>query len=146
CPGSVSALEEGVAESVPQIPKERLVFLLGREVVEDIRKVGKYRRISHELRHSVRRFVKVYGERCSFVSDDQGDAVKDKHTVVSSKTKNSKKVFMLCLQRDAIVRGDELELSPGGSFIKVDIYEPNMKNIDIRQFKWKFKDIYFPYI
>ncbi|GKB44931.1 hypothetical protein Tco_0889873, partial [Tanacetum coccineum] len=48
--------EEGVAESVPQIPKERLVFLLGREVVEDIRKVGEYRRISHELRHSVRRF------------------------------------------------------------------------------------------
>ncbi|GJR61073.1 structural maintenance of chromosomes flexible hinge domain-containing protein GMI1 [Tanacetum coccineum] len=87
-----------------------------------------------------------------------------RHTEVSSKTKKSKKVFMLRLQRDALVRGsgskqtwrtsgsvrdpsgDELELSPDGSFTKVDIYEPNMKNIDIRRLKCKLKDIYFPYI
>nr|GEW01953.1 hypothetical protein [Tanacetum cinerariifolium] len=52
----VSALEKGVVESVPRIPNERLVFLLAREVVEDIRKVGEYRRMPHELRHSIGRF------------------------------------------------------------------------------------------
>ncbi|GKA64056.1 hypothetical protein Tco_0763662 [Tanacetum coccineum] len=59
--GEVSAevdqvLVQGDAEPVPQIPKERLVFLLCREIVEGIRKVGEYRRMSHELKHSVRRY------------------------------------------------------------------------------------------
>ncbi|GJZ35271.1 hypothetical protein Tco_0581088 [Tanacetum coccineum] len=59
--GEVSAevdqvLVQGDAESVPQIPKERLVFLLCQEIVEGIRKVGEYRRMSHELKHSVRRY------------------------------------------------------------------------------------------
>ncbi|GJX82910.1 hypothetical protein Tco_0332391, partial [Tanacetum coccineum] len=61
--------------------------------------------------------------------------VEDRHAEASSKTKNSKKVFMLCPQRDALVcgsgskqtyrvitvrdpSGDELELSPGGSCTK----------------------------
>lgn len=60
------------------------------------------------------------------------------HTEVSSKTKNSKKVLMLRLQRDALVRGsgskqtwrtsisvrdpscDKYELSQGGSYPKVN--------------------------
>ncbi|KAJ0719237.1 putative histidine kinase/HSP90-like ATPase superfamily [Helianthus annuus] len=63
-----------------------------------------------------------------------------RRTEVSSKTKNGKKVYMLRLERDALVNGsvsgskatwrtygglrdptnDELELSPGGSFTKCD--------------------------
>ncbi|PWA45886.1 histidine kinase-like ATPase, C-terminal domain-containing protein [Artemisia annua] len=60
-----------------------------------------------------------------------------RHTEVSSKMKNRKKVFVICLQRGALIRGsgskqtwrtsgsvrdpsdNELELSPGGSFPKV---------------------------
>ncbi|KVI04651.1 Histidine kinase-like ATPase, ATP-binding domain-containing protein [Cynara cardunculus var. scolymus] len=104
-----------------------------------------------------------------------------RHTEVSSKTKNCKKVYILRLERDALVGGsgskrtwrvtkflvalllyllveaytygslrdpmeDELELSPGGSFTKVDIFEPKMRSIDIRRLQCKLKDIYFPYI
>ncbi|XP_023729100.1 structural maintenance of chromosomes flexible hinge domain-containing protein GMI1 [Lactuca sativa] len=87
-----------------------------------------------------------------------------RHTEVSSKTKDSKKVYMLRLEREALVSGsgskrtwrtygslrdpmkDELQLAPGGSFTKIDIFEPKKKNIDIRQLKCKLKDIYFPYI
>ncbi|KAJ9553012.1 hypothetical protein OSB04_017057 [Centaurea solstitialis] len=87
-----------------------------------------------------------------------------RHTEVSSKTKNCKKVYMLRLERDALVSGsgskrtwrtygslrdpmrDELLLSPSGSFTKVEIFEPKMRSIDIRRLQCKLKDIYFPYI
>ncbi|KAI7727067.1 hypothetical protein M8C21_012168 [Ambrosia artemisiifolia] len=85
---------------------------------------------------------------------------------VSSKTKIGKKVYTLHLERDALVSGsvsgskatwrtygglrdptnDELELSPGESFTKVEIFEPTMRSTNIRQLKCKLKDIYFPYI
>ncbi|KAD2805557.1 hypothetical protein E3N88_38934 [Mikania micrantha] len=88
------------------------------------------------------------------------------HTKVSSKTKIGKKVYILCLERDALVTGsvfgskgtwrtygglrdptkDEIELSPGGSFTKVEIFEPKMRSTNIRWLKCKLKDIYFPYI
>ncbi|XP_076956872.1 structural maintenance of chromosomes flexible hinge domain-containing protein GMI1-like [Bidens hawaiensis] len=89
-----------------------------------------------------------------------------RRTEVSSKTKANKKVYMLCLERDALVGGsvsgskgswrtygglrnptkEELELSPGGSFTKVEIFEPKMRSTNIRRLKCKLKDIYFPYI
>ncbi|KAJ0765096.1 putative histidine kinase/HSP90-like ATPase superfamily [Helianthus annuus] len=89
-----------------------------------------------------------------------------RRTEVSSKTKNGKKVYMLRLERDALVNGsvsgskatwrtygglrdptnDELELSPGGSFTKVEIFEPKMRSPNIRRLQFKLKDIYFPYI
>ncbi|KAJ0897919.1 putative histidine kinase/HSP90-like ATPase superfamily [Helianthus annuus] len=89
-----------------------------------------------------------------------------RRTEVSSKTKNGKKVYMLRLERDALVSGsvsgskatwrtygglrdptnDELELSPGGSFTKVEIFEPKMRSPNIRRLQFKLKDIYFPYI
>nr|XP_043610523.1 structural maintenance of chromosomes flexible hinge domain-containing protein GMI1 [Erigeron canadensis] len=87
-----------------------------------------------------------------------------RYTELSSKTKNSKKVYMLRLERDALISGSgskrtwttygglrdptdsELKLSSGGSFTKVDIFEPKMRGIDVRRLKCKLKDIYFPYI
>ncbi|GKF18608.1 hypothetical protein Tco_0063526 [Tanacetum coccineum] len=65
---SVLVMGDGGAESVPEILKDRLVFLLGREIVEDIRNVGEYRRMSHELKQSVRTYgvfiaeLKVLGD------------------------------------------------------------------------------------
>nr|GEV57977.1 hypothetical protein [Tanacetum cinerariifolium] len=53
---SVLVMREVGGESVSEFPKDRLMFLLGREIVKDIRKVGLYRRMSHELKHSVRMF------------------------------------------------------------------------------------------
>ncbi|KAK9049166.1 hypothetical protein SSX86_031867 [Deinandra increscens subsp. villosa] len=89
-----------------------------------------------------------------------------RRTHVSSKTKDGKKVYILCLERDALVSGsvsgskgtwrtygglrdpakDELELSPGGSFTKVEIFKPKMRSTNMGRLKCKLKDIYFPYI
>ncbi|KAL2540263.1 gamma-irradiation and mitomycin c induced 1 [Abeliophyllum distichum] len=84
--------------------------------------------------------------------------------VVSSKTKNSKKVYTLHLERDALISSsssektwranggvrapleDEIEKSPDGSFTKVEIFEPKMGTQDMSLLQCKLKDIYFPYI
>ncbi|XP_038685259.1 structural maintenance of chromosomes flexible hinge domain-containing protein GMI1-like isoform X1 [Tripterygium wilfordii] len=83
---------------------------------------------------------------------------------VSSKTKDSKKVFTLYLEREAllnnrsyeltwrtdggirIAKQDEIGKSPHGSFTKVDIVELKMKVLDMFKLQCKLKDIYFPYI
>ncbi|WOG90855.1 hypothetical protein DCAR_0310101 [Daucus carota subsp. sativus] len=87
-----------------------------------------------------------------------------RHTVISSKTKYSKKVCTLYLQRDALLRSsdsdktwqangglrdpskDEMKLSPDGSFTKVEISDLKMKSLDVDLLRCKLKDIYFPYI
>ncbi|KAL0299685.1 UNVERIFIED_CONTAM: Structural maintenance of chromosomes flexible hinge domain-containing protein GMI1 [Sesamum radiatum] len=87
-----------------------------------------------------------------------------RHAIVSSKTKNCKKVFTLHLEREALVGSsrsescwktkggirdpleDEKENSPHGSFMKVEIFEPKMKTMDIKHLRCQLKDIYFPYI
>ncbi|GJR77630.1 hypothetical protein Tco_0089995 [Tanacetum coccineum] len=51
---SVSIVDESTVESVSQLPRERLLRVLIREVCVDVRKVGEYMRISRELRESVR--------------------------------------------------------------------------------------------
>ncbi|CAK9151606.1 unnamed protein product [Ilex paraguariensis] len=87
-----------------------------------------------------------------------------RRALVSSKTKESKKVYTLHLERDALLSSssseqtwrtngglrdpleDEIEKSPNGSFTKVDIFEPKMRFADILQLQCELKDIYFPYI
>ncbi|GMJ14975.1 GAMMA-IRRADIATION AND MITOMYCIN C INDUCED 1 [Hibiscus trionum] len=84
--------------------------------------------------------------------------------VVSSKTKESKKVYKLRLARDALLSNsgsecswrtdggirdpsdDEIVKSPHRSFTKVEILKPKVKNLDISKLQCKLKDIYFPYI
>ncbi|XVE58363.1 hypothetical protein DITRI_Ditri04bG0163800 [Diplodiscus trichospermus] len=84
--------------------------------------------------------------------------------IVSSKTKESKKVHTLRLARDALLSNSgsecswrtdggirdpsdgEIAKSPHGSFTKVDILKPKMKNLDRYKLQCKLKDIYFPYI
>ncbi|KAL8049446.1 hypothetical protein ABFX02_06G021100 [Erythranthe guttata] len=87
-----------------------------------------------------------------------------RRAVVSSKTKSCNKVFTLHLEREALVSAsssencwktkggirdpseDEKMSSDHGSFTKVEIFEPKMKDLDIKHFRCKLKDIYFPYI
>ncbi|XP_042033848.1 structural maintenance of chromosomes flexible hinge domain-containing protein GMI1-like isoform X2 [Salvia splendens] len=89
-----------------------------------------------------------------------------RRAVVSSKTKQSNKVFTLHMEREALVSASHLEncwktkggirdpwkdenlKSPHGSFTKVEIFDPKpkVKNLYIRQLRRKLKDIYFPYI
>nr|GEV33384.1 hypothetical protein [Tanacetum cinerariifolium] len=52
---SLSVVEEGGSEPVSQLPRERLVTVLCREVSADVRKVGEYRRMSRDHWRSVRR-------------------------------------------------------------------------------------------
>ncbi|XVF53392.1 hypothetical protein PTKIN_Ptkin05aG0095700 [Pterospermum kingtungense] len=84
--------------------------------------------------------------------------------IVSSKTKESKKVYMLRFSREALLNNSgsectwktdggirdpsegEIEKSPQGSFTKVVILNPKVKNLDISKLQCKLKDIYFPYI
>ncbi|XP_049349124.1 structural maintenance of chromosomes flexible hinge domain-containing protein GMI1 [Solanum verrucosum] len=83
---------------------------------------------------------------------------------VSSKTKECKKVFVLHLERDSLLRcsssqqtwrtdgnvrdplEDELRDSVDGSFTKVEIFYPKMRSESIQKLQYKLKDIYFPYI
>ncbi|XP_022890366.1 uncharacterized protein LOC111405633 isoform X2 [Olea europaea var. sylvestris] len=87
-----------------------------------------------------------------------------RRAVVSSRTKNCKKVYMLHLERDALISSsssekrwranggvraaleDEIEKSSDGSFTKVEIFEPKMDTLDVSVLQCKLKDIYFPYI
>ncbi|KAG8381135.1 hypothetical protein BUALT_Bualt06G0090900 [Buddleja alternifolia] len=87
-----------------------------------------------------------------------------RRALVSSKTKKCSKVFTLHLEREALMSAshsencwktkggirdpldDEMEKSPHGSFTKVEIFEPKMRTLDLKQFRCKLKDIYFPYI
>ncbi|CAO2838616.1 unnamed protein product [Amaranthus hypochondriacus] len=86
-----------------------------------------------------------------------------RHAIVSAKTKESKKVYWLRLEREALLKrsGSDLnwkaaggirdpsdmenELSPHGSFTKI-VMKPKLKLPDIYQLQCKLKDIYFPYI
>ncbi|GKD92303.1 hypothetical protein Tco_1372140, partial [Tanacetum coccineum] len=52
---SFSIVEEVANESVSQLPRERLVAALNREVCSDVRKLGEYHRMSRDLWKSVRR-------------------------------------------------------------------------------------------
>ncbi|KAL0762198.1 hypothetical protein Bca101_078349 [Brassica carinata] len=84
---------------------------------------------------------------------------------VSSKTKQSKKVFTLQLNKEALIDNrstsgknwkvdggmrdpldEEMKLSPHGSFTKVEIFEWKCKIPEIYQLQCRLKDIYFPYI
>ncbi|KAH0688172.1 hypothetical protein KY284_018725 [Solanum tuberosum] len=83
---------------------------------------------------------------------------------VSSKTKECKKVFVLYLERDSLLRcsssqqtwrtdgnvrdplEDELRDSVDGSFTKVEIFYPKMRSENVQKLQYKLKDIYFPYI
>ncbi|EFH50441.1 hypothetical protein ARALYDRAFT_351449 [Arabidopsis lyrata subsp. lyrata] len=93
-----------------------------------------------------------------------------RRTLVSSKTKLSKKVFTLQLNREALTDNrsilgknwksmslnadggmrdpleEEIKLSPHGSFTKVEIFESECKIPEIYQLQCRLKDIYFPYI
>ncbi|XP_019189024.1 PREDICTED: uncharacterized protein LOC109183399 [Ipomoea nil] len=87
-----------------------------------------------------------------------------RRAVVSSKTKASKKVYILHLEREDLLscsssektwrtRGglrdpldSEIQESPHGSFTKVEIFEPKMRYQEIKKLQGKLKDIYFPYI
>ncbi|KAL2921819.1 Structural maintenance of chromosomes flexible hinge domain-containing protein GMI1, partial [Bienertia sinuspersici] len=86
-----------------------------------------------------------------------------RHAVVSAKTKESKEVYWLRLERDALLKrsgshlswkaaggirdptDSEIEMSPHGSFTKI-VMKPKLKFPDIFQLQCKLKDIYFPYI
>lgn len=88
-----------------------------------------------------------------------------KRTLVSAKTKESKKVFTLHYEQEALtdnhsVSGknwktsggmrdpteEENKLSPRGSFTKVEIFESEFDMSKIYQLQCRLKDIYFPYI
>ncbi|KAI3883467.1 hypothetical protein MKX03_025923 [Papaver bracteatum] len=86
-----------------------------------------------------------------------------RHTVVSSKRKESKKVYRLHLKREALLHGsggaswktggglrdpleDEKKASPHGSFTKVEIFKPKQRPMDVFKLQCRLKDIYFPYI
>lgn len=84
--------------------------------------------------------------------------------LVSSKTKESKKVYTLHLEREALLSSsgsdltwrtsggirnpseEETEKSPHGSFTKVEIFKPKIERLNVFQLQRKLKDIYFPYI
>ncbi|KAL0890596.1 hypothetical protein Bca101_014579 [Brassica carinata] len=88
-----------------------------------------------------------------------------RRTLVSAKTKESKKVFTLLYEKEALIDNhsvsgkhwktsggmrdpteEENKLSPHGSFTKVEIFESEFDMSRIYQLQCRLKDIYFPYI
>ncbi|KAI3880902.1 hypothetical protein MKX03_032727 [Papaver bracteatum] len=86
-----------------------------------------------------------------------------RQTKVSSKMKNSNKVYVLYIKREALLHSssgmnwkisgglrdpldDELSSSPHGSFTKVEILQPERTPINAFRLQCRLKDIYFPYI
>ncbi|XP_061340120.1 uncharacterized protein LOC133286688, partial [Gastrolobium bilobum] len=86
-----------------------------------------------------------------------------RRALVSSKTKHVKKVYMLFLEREALLSASSSKMTwktdggirdpsedeirdSDGSFTRVDIYEPKVKDVDISRLQCHLKDIYFPYI
>ncbi|KAE9604891.1 putative histidine kinase-like ATPase domain-containing protein [Lupinus albus] len=87
-----------------------------------------------------------------------------RRVIVSSKTKNVKKVYMLVLDREALLSATnssrtwksnggirdlteaEIRDSNHGSFTKVVIRQPKVKDVNIFRLQCHLKDIYFPYI
>nr|GLL20039.1 hypothetical protein DM860_016599 [Ipomoea trifida] len=87
-----------------------------------------------------------------------------RRATVSSKTKASKKVYILHLEREDLLSCSssektwrtsgglrdpsdyEIRESPHGSFTKVEIFEPKLRCQGIKKLQGKLKDIYFPYI
>ncbi|CAA7023350.1 unnamed protein product [Microthlaspi erraticum] len=88
-----------------------------------------------------------------------------RRTLVSSKTKESKKVFTLQFKKEALIDNrsisgkhwktdggmrdpteEEMKLAPHGSFTKVEIFEPEFDISKVYQLLCRLKDIYFPYI
>ncbi|XP_045808734.1 structural maintenance of chromosomes flexible hinge domain-containing protein GMI1 isoform X2 [Trifolium pratense] len=84
-------------------------------------------------------------------------------TCVSSKTKKVKKVYQLYLDREDLIKQSNPEATwkatggirepsrneidnSQGSFTKVEIFEPKLKDVDINKLRCHLKDIYFPYI
>ncbi|XP_027332090.1 structural maintenance of chromosomes flexible hinge domain-containing protein GMI1 [Abrus precatorius] len=86
-----------------------------------------------------------------------------RRALVCSKTKHVKKVYMLLLEREALLSSSSSKLTwktsggirdpskeeirdSHGSFTKVEIYKAKVKDIDINRLQCYLKDIYFPYI
>ncbi|XP_027158168.1 structural maintenance of chromosomes flexible hinge domain-containing protein GMI1 isoform X2 [Coffea eugenioides] len=86
-----------------------------------------------------------------------------RRALISSKTKQSKKVYMLHLERESLLSSssgqtwrangglrdadkDELEKASHGSFTKVEIFNTEQRSMKMKQLKCRLKDIYFPYI
>nr|XP_027110064.1 structural maintenance of chromosomes flexible hinge domain-containing protein GMI1-like isoform X2 [Coffea arabica] len=86
-----------------------------------------------------------------------------RRALISSKTKRSKKVYMLHLERESLLSSssgqtwrangglrdadkDELEKASHGSFTKVEIFNTEQRSMKMKQLKCRLKDIYFPYI
>ncbi|XP_026658564.2 structural maintenance of chromosomes flexible hinge domain-containing protein GMI1 isoform X2 [Phoenix dactylifera] len=87
-----------------------------------------------------------------------------RHAVVSSKTKESKKVYTLHLSRDALLNKstrkcvwrtdggirdpleEEIQISPHGSFTQVEIQDLKMRFSETFKLQCFLKDVYFPYI
>ncbi|KAF8045906.1 hypothetical protein N665_4220s0002, partial [Sinapis alba] len=88
-----------------------------------------------------------------------------RRTLVSAKTKESKKVFTLQYEKEALIDNhsisgkhwktgggmrdpteEENKLSPHGSFTQVEIFESKFDMSKIYQLQCRLKDIYFPYI
>ncbi|KAK1276605.1 hypothetical protein QJS04_geneDACA012786 [Acorus gramineus] len=84
-----------------------------------------------------------------------------RYAMVSSKTRESQKVFILHLSREHLLeksdswraaggirdpREKEIKEAPHGSFTEVEIQEPTLKVSNTFQLQCRLKDIYFPYI
>ncbi|XP_020260152.1 uncharacterized protein LOC109836607 isoform X1 [Asparagus officinalis] len=87
-----------------------------------------------------------------------------RHAIVSSKTKESKKVYTLHLSREALMKrsadkciwradggirdplDEEIQLSPHGSFTKVEIHNLKLRCMETFKLRYWLKDVYFPYI
>nr|GEU88820.1 hypothetical protein [Tanacetum cinerariifolium] len=108
---SVLVMDEGTIKSVSQLPKERLLMVLARDVCVDVRKVGEYRRMSRELRESVRRLSACISELR--LLGDCGDGYETVRLFKRLGLKNMEKGIRLCL----MMKETHVKIIEKGNFI-----------------------------
>ncbi|GKD75424.1 hypothetical protein Tco_1333706 [Tanacetum coccineum] len=108
---SVSVVDEGTVESVSQLPRERLLMLLAREVCVDVGKVGEYRRMSRELRESVRRPSACIAELMAL--GDCGDGYETVRLLERLRFENMEKDIRLRL----MMKETRVKITEKGNFI-----------------------------
>ncbi|GJZ10466.1 hypothetical protein Tco_0545225 [Tanacetum coccineum] len=107
----VSVLDESIVESVSQLPRERLLRVLVREVYVDVKKVGEYRRMSRELRESVKSLSACIFELRAL--GDCGDGYETVRLFERLRLDNMEKGIRLCL----MIKETQLKITEKGNFI-----------------------------
>ncbi|GKC26022.1 hypothetical protein Tco_1028172 [Tanacetum coccineum] len=108
---SVFVVDEPTVEHRSQLPRRRLLMVLAREVYAYLRKVGEYRRMSRELKESVRGLSSCIAELRAL--GDYGDGYEALRLLERLRLENMRKRIRLRL----MMKETQLKITEKGNFM-----------------------------